>query len=128
MNEAQLRGINLRKLETERFSHINHQLTMIKHYQNVSRYWNYVHNLSDVLASDHEISKARAKVLVELQREEQSTMTNDEITAALAAITKAQDYLDRYQTICIVGQNYLANKMSAEVALENIIRVIGDSK
>lgn len=53
-------------------------------------------------------------------------MTPQEIEAAMAAITKAQDYLDKYQTITIVCQNYLANKMSAEVALENIIRVIGE--
>jgi len=128
MNEAQLRGIDLQKLETERFDHFNHTVSMMRHYERANKFYNRIKAIDAVLAFGTDLDKTKHKVQHELEREEQSTMTNEEIALALAAITKAQDYLDKYQTITIVCQNYLANKMSAEVALENIIRVIGDSK
>ena len=126
MNEAQLRGIDLRKLETERFDHFNHTVSMMRHYERANKFYNRMKGVNAVLAFGQDYDKTRVKVQHNLEREEQSEMTPEEIAAAMAAITKASSYLDKYQTITIVCQNYLANKMSAEVALENIIRVIGE--
>ena len=124
--EARMRGIDLCKLETERFDHFNHTVSMMRHYERANRFYNRMKGVNAVLAFVKDFDKTRAKVQQSLEREEISGMTPQEIEAAMAAITKASNYLDKYQTITIVCQNYLANKMSAEVALENIIRVIGE--
>lgn len=124
INEAKLRGIDLKKLETERFTHFNHIVSMLRHYERAEQFYSRLNGVNTVLAFGEEYGKNRAKVQQNLEREEAAVNADD----AINAIDKANEYLDRYQTVTIVAQNYLANKMSAEVAMENIIRVIGEEK
>lgn len=122
MNEAQLRGIDLDKLRAESFDNFAHTITMMEHYKRANAFYMRMKGVNSVLAFGTELGKTKLEVETSHER---NLMDSEQLSEAIG---KSLEYLDKYQTITIVCQNYVAGMMSAEVALENILRVIAEGK